>query len=138
MGIPQKERCHCTVQDFITCDPTTKLAPLVEVRQYPDYDGADTTIVNRGIRALCNIKQGSRLGIYVGDIIPVDFNEKWYFDPIYCMGFRGPSEWKQVKGTKGAWSASEKKTCDVSSAWNGNWTRFLNHTEKRMKHLLSL
>ncbi|CAG8950062.1 hypothetical protein HYFRA_00008294 [Hymenoscyphus fraxineus] len=96
------------------------LEPLVEVYQYPSYTGSSFDI-NRGVRALQNIPEGEIIGEYCGTFVPLQ-EEDTCGDGSFLMGWEGPS--------RDFFHPDAEKICILSGGLAGNWTRFMNHTDK--------
>lgn len=111
------KRCRCEKEDYMT-------NPLVEIKEFSAYDVDDGLPINRGVRALCNIPEDVRIGDYVGDLIPLAMAQKQWRDPHYALALDGPP----VRDRFRNWEFTGK-VCNISSGWNGNWTRYLNHRD---------
>jgi len=84
---------------------------------------SDPAPVNRGIRALCDIRQGEVLGEYTGELLPTeDLRPK----DDYAFTWWSPDEMKggrEVDGTD--------KIAILSGEYLGNWTRFINQDDSQ-------
>jgi SET domain-containing protein len=83
---------------------------LVELIQYP--------IKGAGIRALASFKAGAVLGEYLGEVVP---NGRKCTDDIYALSQVG----FQAMSSTGI--PNPKPLATTTSAYLGNWTRFINH-----------
>lgn len=101
---------NCGSQEICDCRIESMAGDLIELVEYP--------IKGTGVRALSNFKEGSILGEYVGEVIPIT---RACMDNIYSLEQSGMlSIWSQ--GVLGP-----NPLAHITSAHLGNWTRFINH-----------
>jgi hypothetical protein len=115
------EVCRCSNPEWVTCFSCgshencqcvlrSMTGDLVELREYP--------IKGTGVRALTNLKIGDILAEYVGEFVP---KGRKCTDDVYGL-------W-QV-GFLGMWCLKvpdPEPVGTITSAFLGNWTRYLNH-----------
>jgi len=102
--------------DLCTCQKSDWLSdPIVEIIEYASYGFSG---LNRGVRALCEIKQDAVIGEYMGTFIPLQL-QHLSGDDWYVMDFDGPPDPK-IKGGYGP------RTSLLASGLRGGWARFMN------------
>jgi hypothetical protein len=108
---PELVTCfNCGSQKICDCRIESMAGDLIELVEYP--------IKGTGVRALSNFKEGTILGEYLGEVIPIT---RTCNDDIYSMAQSGfLSIWSQ--GMLGP-----NPLAHTTSAHLGNWTRFINH-----------
>ena len=115
---PDGSTCaNCKSTDMCGCQPSDLIQePLVELRQYSKYGARGT-----GIRTLQWIKKDTYLAEYLGEILPTS---NAY--PLTPNGKRAFREFDAVY----SWELSRGNDdlAQVSSAFYGNWTRYVNHS----------
>jgi hypothetical protein len=100
----------CGSVEICQCRIETNAGDLVELIQYP--------IKGAGIRALASFKAGAVLGEYLGEVVP---NGRKCTDDIYALSQVG----FQAMSSTGI--PNPKPLATTTSAYLGNWTRFINH-----------
>jgi len=112
--MPEDERCTCTFADVVTAPK-----PLVEIREF-NLIPNDKARVNRGIRALSDIKKGTWIGEYTGELIPIVDQAE---NDDYAFDFRPPTflgKWGEQDGIG--------RTSIMTAQFIGNWVRFVNQS----------
>lgn len=120
----RNSRCACIA------DKTYKHA-LVEVIQMVSWRPGE---LNRGVRALARINKDDYIGEYCGEYIPYDHNDLPRFgDSTYAFEWEPTPKFDRRTGLeveKENETEDDEPTATLIGGRNGNWAKFINHTEE--------
>lgn len=141
IGIPANQgddflRCGGCDQTFVdiasdtigcTCVSWHVDYPCVQVHEYPPYPNAPN-LINKGVMAMQAFGSNEIIGEYVGMLLPpgrTDPNIKnnVFADDTYTIDLNA-AVLARVNGEMTSMPGG--RIADVSAAWKGNWTRFIN------------
>ena len=113
---PEGEACSLCIKTM-SDNAGDKYASAVEVKQviFTHQDGSK--VIEKGVFAKRQIKEGSAIGIYAGDLVPLDRCKDG--DKDYVFEFSEPAFEK--------WGIDAKK--------RGNFTRYINHCKEENENV---
>ncbi|KAJ5573987.1 uncharacterized protein N7459_008414 [Penicillium hispanicum] len=100
----------CDASETCACRLASTAGDLVELIECPGK--------GIGVRALANFKKGEKLGEFLGEVVPLSAQEESLKeDSVYPL--------TQVAFARGD---RMQDIALIAPAWQGNWTRYLNHS----------
>lgn len=116
-------RCTCNFYDDVVGKPR----PLIEICEFSPMPG-DPSSLNRGVRALSNIKKRSIIGEYTGELIHPDSLED---TDDYAFDFMAPTS-MLPDGYLKEEQEGIGTTSNLTAQLHGNWVRFINQRGEKM------
>ncbi|OBT89367.1 hypothetical protein VE02_01397 [Pseudogymnoascus sp. 03VT05] len=106
--------------------------PCVQVHEYPPYPSAPS-LVNKGVMAMQAFAKDEVIGEYVGMLLPPgradpSIRNNVVADDVYTIDLNAAVV-ATVDGEET--TIPGDKIADVSAAWKGNWTRFINTSPRK-------